>query len=114
MQDMGKMPPGLKRRGNVFEVRRRVPDQIRAEIGKTEITKSLGTGDVKIALELFAAKNAEIEELFANARRKVSKALPEDLTKESGQGNKIVSCNELHQSADCPGPSCSGIFFRDI
>ncbi len=75
---MGKLPSGLSRRGNVYQIRRRVPDEIRSIIGKTEIIESLGTGDVGIARELHAARNAEIEKQFSKARRELhaDKLLP--------------------------------------
>ncbi len=101
MQDMGKKPPGLQRRGNVWQVRRRVPDEIRHIIGKTEILKSLGTGDLNLAKELFAQINAEIETEFGQARRSLSPQDPEKLTKEMAiKFAKSWFATDLDRSAD--------------
>ena len=50
-QDMSKRQPGLMQRGNIWYVRKRVPDAIRDVIGKSEVMISLRTGDRQLALE---------------------------------------------------------------
>ena len=76
MQDMGKKPPGLIRRGNNLYVRKRVPDDIRDVIGVRERWKSLGSGDYNAVREDFWAICAEIEEEFAQARRSKQRRSP--------------------------------------
>jgi hypothetical protein len=77
---MGKMPPGLHRRGNRLYVRKRVPDEIRPIVGKKEIWKSLNSGDYESVRGDFWAISAEIEEQFARARRGLEKTEPQPLS----------------------------------
>ena len=81
MQVMGKRYPGLVRRGDVWYFRKRVPENIRNVIGKTEIIQSLETSDVKIAKELYYAVFAEVGAQFSNAERSLKPLNPKPLTK---------------------------------
>lgn len=65
----------------MWQVRKRVPDEIRHVIGKTEITRSLGTGDLKAAKERYWEVSAEIEKQFAHARRSLTPSEPRLITK---------------------------------
>ncbi len=67
--------PRLHRRGARYYVRARVPDDLRAIIGRAEIKYSLGTADYREALVRVRLASAEIDAQFAEARRKVN-ALP--------------------------------------
>lgn len=69
---MTKKHSGLVRRGGIWYVRKRVPDDLRDQIGKREIQISLRTGDKKLALERYWPTATEIEQKFATARRKQS------------------------------------------
>lgn len=77
MRAHSKKYPGLFRRGNVFCVRKRVPDDLRGLIGKTEFIQSLKTSDRKQAeadyLHVLAEINAEIE--AANRKQKHKSAV---------------------------------------
>jgi len=55
--------PGLSRRGNVWQFRVRVPDELRKTIGKGEVVKSLGA-----VSHAEAARLARIERLEADRR----------------------------------------------
>jgi integrase len=57
-----------RRRSGIYELRRRVPADLQAVIGKKEIRVSLGTRDLRKAKLARLAKEAEIERLFAAAR----------------------------------------------
>jgi integrase len=50
--------------------RRRVPDNLRAELGRIEIVRSLRTGDRKLVPHRYAQVHAAVERLFTEARRK--------------------------------------------
>jgi|GEM_PF-2882820 len=72
MQTMAKHHPGLVRRGNMFHVRKRVPDAIRSILGKNEIHVSLETGDRSTALGKYWPVCTEIAQTFDKARQKLS------------------------------------------
>jgi hypothetical protein len=76
MQDMGKLPQYLIRRGNVWQIRIRVPQEIRHVIGKAEIWKSLKTGDLDLALEQYWQIVPKYKAQIAKAKRQVSSTLP--------------------------------------
>lgn len=65
----------LKRRGSgMYELRRRVPPDIRDVLGKKEIRVSLGTKDLRAARLARLAKEQEVEGRFAQARRALAAA----------------------------------------
>lgn len=66
---MPKKPNGLRRRGNVWEYRKVVPNDVRGIIGKTEIIRSLQTSDYKAALLKHPIVMIEVRNWIAAARR---------------------------------------------
>ena len=80
MQDMTKNFAGLFQRGKQWNVRRRVPDELRLIIGKREITKSLRTSDFSKAKEDYHSVMLDVEQEFIKARRSLSNAQQTDLS----------------------------------
>lgn len=70
----------LHKRGGVFYLRVRVPDVLRALVGKTEIWKSLGTGDLKEAQEAGRLERVKIDGDWAALRRQLAPARSETLS----------------------------------
>ncbi len=62
----------LQKRGNVFWLRVRVPDDLRDSVGKTEIRKSLKTSDLIEAECLDRVKRIELDAEWTVLRRKRS------------------------------------------
>jgi hypothetical protein len=62
-----KFPPYVKKRGNVYWFRRRVPDELVPTLGRAEFVESLKTTDLAQARTRAAFRNAEIEVLFEKA-----------------------------------------------
>ncbi len=60
--------PWLHPRTRVYYLRRRVPDDLKAALGRGEVRRSLGTRDPKEAKRLFAGALAELEAQWANLR----------------------------------------------
>ncbi|KQO91277.1 hypothetical protein ASF33_18265 [Methylobacterium sp. Leaf92] len=60
--------PWLHPRTQVYYLRRRVPDDLKAALGRGEVRRSLGTRDPKEAKRLFAGALAELEAQWANLR----------------------------------------------
>ncbi|TNC08249.1 integrase [Methylobacterium terricola] len=60
--------PWLHPRTRVYYLRRRVPDDLKAALGRGEVRRSLGTRDPKEAKRLFAEALAELEAQWANLR----------------------------------------------
>ncbi len=69
MPDVSK-PPRLQRRGSAYFLRAKVPADLRSVIGKREITKTLGTTNYRTACQRLTVASAEVDALFAEARRK--------------------------------------------
>lgn len=67
----GKQPL-LQLRGGVYRFRIRVPDELRPLVGKTEITKSLGTGDLREAQALARLERVKLDGEWAALRRRLS------------------------------------------
>lgn len=63
-----KLPPYIKRRGNVYWFRRRVPEELIPLVGRVEFAESLRTSDLAMARTRAAYRNAEVEALFEKAR----------------------------------------------
>jgi len=85
MQNMGKLPQHLIRRGHVWQIRIRVPQEIRHILGKTEIYKSLKTGDLDLAIEQYWQIVPKYKNKIAEAKRQVSPDVPQTLTKFMAQ-----------------------------
>ncbi len=64
-------PRGLRKRGGSWEMRVRVPDRIRAAIGKSEIIKSFGGVATRVAYRLAVEERANIERQFEDAEVKI-------------------------------------------
>ncbi len=64
--------PRLQKRSHRFFCRVRVPMDLRAIVGRTEIVRALGTGDYKLAVERCRLVSAEIDAELAEARRKLT------------------------------------------
>jgi integrase len=62
--------PGLMRRGARYHIRVRVPRDLVAAIGRTEIWKSLGTADHREAVRKYFPARAELQKTFDEARRR--------------------------------------------
>ncbi|UYW33524.1 DUF6538 domain-containing protein [Methylorubrum extorquens] len=60
--------PWLHPRTRVYYLRRRVPDDLKAALGRGEVRRSLGTRDPKEAKRLFAEALADLEAQWANLR----------------------------------------------
>ncbi len=69
----------------MYWLRKRVPDDLRAVIGKTEVKKTLGTKDPTEAKRLHAAALAEIEAQWAALRKGAAVGLTEELVAELEQ-----------------------------
>lgn len=68
-----KLPPYVKKRGNVYWFRRRVPDELVPTLGRSEFVESLKTTDLAKARTLAAFRNAEVEALFEKTRYEAQK-----------------------------------------
>ncbi|MCB1462648.1 MAG: site-specific integrase [Nitratireductor sp.] len=71
--------PGLRPRGNVWYVRKRVPTDLVEVMGRKEIWRSLNTQDRKIAEREYWAVANDINRQFEAARRGVQNAPPSEL-----------------------------------
>lgn len=69
---MPRRASNLQKRGNVFWLRVRVPDDLRDAVGKTEIRKSLKTPDLNEAERLARIKRVELDAEWTALRRKRS------------------------------------------
>lgn len=67
MQEV-KLPPYVKRRGNVYWFRRRVPEELIPSVGRAEFMESLKTTVLDVARTRAAYRNAEVEAVFEKAR----------------------------------------------
>lgn len=63
-----KLPPYVKRRGNVYWFRRRVPDELIPLVGRGEFSETLKTTELEVARTRAAFRNAEVEAVFERAR----------------------------------------------
>ncbi len=77
---MGKKPEGLVLRGNVYQIRIRVSEDVQPIIGKTEFTKSLRTRNYDEACERFWPLKAAFEKECADARRQLVPVEPVHLS----------------------------------
>ncbi|MBL0920242.1 MAG: hypothetical protein IBJ14_16185 [Hydrogenophaga sp.] len=88
MQEV-KLPPYVKRRGNVYWFRRRVPDDLIPLVGRGEFMESLKTTELDVARTRAAYRNAEVEAVFEKARydlkRQSGTVLTDDPTPEQQQ-----------------------------
>lgn len=66
-----KLPPYLKKRGNVYWFRRRVPAELVPTLGREHFVESLKTTELAQAKTRAAFRNAEVEALFEKARGEV-------------------------------------------
>jgi hypothetical protein len=64
----------LQRRGNTYYLRVRVPDVLRKAVGKGEIVKSLGTGDLKEAQQQARLERVKLDGEWEALRRRLSPA----------------------------------------
>lgn len=62
----------LHKRGGVYQLRVRVPDSLRPHVGKTEIWKSLSTGDLKEAQERARLERVKIDSEWLALRRQIA------------------------------------------
>lgn len=71
--------PYLQRRGDVYRLRIRVPDDLRDLVKKREITKSLRTGNKREAQVAALMEHAKLEAEWTLLRRRRSRQLVSDL-----------------------------------
>lgn len=71
---MPKRAPNLQLRGSIYWLRVRVPDDLRSSIGKTEVTKSLGTRDYREATLLARVERVKLDAEWGALRRRVKPA----------------------------------------
>ncbi len=64
-------PPRLQKRRHRFYLRAAVPQDVQAAVGKTEVIRSLKTGDYREALRRLPLASAEVDAEFAEARRRL-------------------------------------------
>ena len=67
-------PPRLQRRRHRFYLRAAVPKDVQAAVGRTEVIRSLKTGDYREALRRLPLASAEVDAEFAEARRRLRSA----------------------------------------
>ena len=72
---MGNLP-GLWRRGNVWQYRRRIPSDVARHIGRRIVSYSLNTADYSTAISRCQIASHHLEECFQNVRNGCSEALP--------------------------------------
>jgi hypothetical protein len=72
---MGNLP-GLWRRGNIWQYRRRVPSDVARRIGRQIVSYSLNTADYSTATSRCQIASHHLEECFQNVRNGHVKALP--------------------------------------
>ena len=70
-----------------YYLRARVPQDIVPVLGRREVKRSLGTADRKEALERIDVAAAEVNEMFAEARRGSSAGRAADLTRSCQVSN---------------------------
>ncbi len=75
---MPRKPEGLQRRGSIWWLRVRVPDDLRDAVGKREIRRSLKTSDYEEARSRVRFERSRVDADFARRRR----ALPPKATKQ--------------------------------
>lgn len=69
---MARKQPHLHMRGGVYYLRVRVPDALRPLVGKTEITKSLRTGDLKEAQQAARIERVKLDAEWSALRRQLA------------------------------------------
>ena len=74
-----KLPSGMCFRGGQFYFRRRVPHDIRGQMGRTEIWRSLRTDSLKCAVRRFPLIASQIEAKIEGARLRAGMAVDQML-----------------------------------
>jgi integrase len=64
--------PRLQRRGSRYFLRAKVPDDIRAALGKCEIIKALETSEYAVAVDRLRVASCEVDAVFAETRRRLN------------------------------------------
>lgn len=85
----------LQRRGGTYFCRVAVPHALRGVLGKNEIVRTLGTGDLKKAKKDLYQVSANIEKLFEGARRKLAAGPVKTL---DADGVKQLAVRFFHQT----------------
>jgi len=75
------MISNLVKRGNRYSIRRKIPSDLQAHYGKTEMVKALGTSDPSEAANLCRAESVRQDQEFAAVRASLRKA-PFELSRE--------------------------------
>jgi hypothetical protein len=65
-----RLPPNVRRRGDQFFARRAVPAKLRPIIGKTELTREIGTTHAEMLRRHYSA-GAELDALLQDAQRQL-------------------------------------------
>ncbi|MDJ0930614.1 DUF6538 domain-containing protein [Breoghania sp.] len=78
---MPRRTRNLQKRGNVFWLRIRVPDDLRAAVGKTEIRKSLKTGDFEEAERLVRIERMKLDGEWQSLRRNLRAKTKADVSR---------------------------------
>ncbi|MDB5595488.1 MAG: integrase family protein, partial [Hyphomicrobiales bacterium] len=76
------LPNCLQRRGSTYWLRRRVPDTLRSQIGKTEIKRSLKTADLAEAKRRLVLELVKVQAEFDEAQRRLQPASLADLVED--------------------------------
>lgn len=77
---MARRQPHLLLRGGVYTLRVRVPDKLRSLVGRTEIWKSLCTGDLKEAQQRARLERVKLDGEWSALRRQLAPAHVETLS----------------------------------
>jgi integrase len=85
---MDEMPEHLQRRGGRYWFRRKVPADLRAHYGYSELVRNLGTGDRTEAARRCREVSVEIDREFARVRS------------EMAQANRALSPDEIRHLSD--------------
>lgn len=92
---MPKKPNGLRRRGNVWECRKVVPDDVRNIIGKKEIIRSLQTSDYQTALRKHRIVMFEVDNQIDAARRKLEQQQAAKAAQDGTPPIRALSTEEI-------------------
>jgi len=100
--------PHVQKRHQKYGIRVRVPDVLRPIIGKSEITRSLKTGDPVKARRVYHEKLAEVEAELEAARESLAPSQPAGLTPETARalavsyfrGSFLEAEQEAHRLAN--------------
>jgi hypothetical protein len=86
-------------RGSIFQFRVRVPIDLREAFGRDDLSRSLGTDSLSLAIRLARKCAAEIEVLFEEKRRAIGLPFDQRLIASTIDGNTAVPAI-LGRSAD--------------